>query len=240
MGSFIPPVDLEKSYESIVRFDSSKMREITINFPPYSSVSELYIGISETAGVNAPQPYTIQKPIVYYGSSITQGACASRPGNAYTVMVSRRLNADHINLGFSGNAKGEQEMAEYIRDLDMSAFVYDYDYNAPSVEHLKDTHGKMFHTIRQANPDLPILMLSRPKYYLTPEEEQRREVVQATYQNAIANGDKNVYFLDGKALMSLAGNDGSVDTCHPNDWGFASMAKAVEEVLQGALKKQTR
>ncbi|MBE6946790.1 MAG: hypothetical protein E7454_00835 [Ruminococcaceae bacterium] len=236
MGSFIPPVDLKSGYESIVRFNSFAMREITINFPPYSNVGELHIGISESAQVCPPAPYSIQKPIVYYGSSITQGACASRPGNSYTAMVSRRLNADYINLGFSGSAKGETEMAEYIRDLDMSAFVYDYDYNAPSVEHLKETHEKMFQTIRRAHPDIPILMLSRPKFYINQDEELRREVVYTTYKNALADGDGNVYFLDGKSLMALAGNDGSVDTCHPNDWGFASMAKAIGDVLEDALK----
>lgn len=233
--TFVPPFTIEDGFESIIQFETPGMHEVTVNFPLYSEISELYIGLHEDAFVGEGKTYKTDKPIVYYGSSITQGGCASRPGTAYESMISRRLDVDHINLGFSGCAKGEREMAEYIAQLDMSAFVYDYDHNAPSAEHLKNTHEKMFRIIRQANPDLPILMMSMPKYYLTKDEEDRREVIQATYQNALQNGDKNVYFLDGRALMAMAGNEGTVDNCHPTDWGFASMAKAVGDLLETIL-----
>ena len=169
---------------------------------------------------------------MYYGSSITQGGCASRPGNSYESIVSRRLDADYINLGFSGNAKGEPEIAEYISKLDMSCFVYDYDFNAPTVEHLINTHQKMYNVIREANPDLPIVLMSSPKYRLTDEGKQRLSVIRKTYEDAKANGDGNVYFIDGSTLMALAKYDGTVDDCHPNDLGFASMAKAVGDLLE--------
>ena len=80
-------------------------------------------------------------------------------------MISRALDCDYVNLGFWGNAKGEEEMANYIATLKMSAFVYDYDYNAPSAEHLQATHEKMFKIIREKQPNLPIVILSAPKYY---------------------------------------------------------------------------
>lgn len=232
VNSFRPPLDIQDSYEGIIYFDEPKLREITINFPLYSSVSEMYIGLQEAATVCAPDDYAIEKPIVFYGSSITQGACASRPGNAYESIVSRRLDCNYINLGFSGNAKGEDAIAEYISNLDMSVFVYDYDYNAPNVEHLKSTHKKMFDTIRAKHPQLPIILLSRPKFSPTAEEKQRLDVIRETYNAAKANGDNNVYLLDGKTLMALCGNDGTVDGVHPNDWGFASMAKAVGDLLE--------
>lgn len=235
VNTFVPPQSMEDGYESVINFNSSEMREITINLPLYADVSEIYIGLSETATVLPPNPYKIEKPIVYYGSSITQGGCASRPGNSYESMISRRLNADYINLGFSGSARGEDRIAEYISKLDMSAFVYDYDHNAPSVDHLRNTHEKMFKKVREANPKLPIIIMSRPVYYLTEDEKARLEVIRTTYLNAVENGDGNVYFLDGRTLMELAGNDGTVDNCHPNDLGFSSMAKAVGDVLERVL-----
>lgn len=169
-GTFIPPFDIVDSYESVIEITNPGMHEYTINFPLYSDVSKLYIGLSETAVVCPPDPYKTEKPVVYYGSSITQGGCASRPGTAYESILSRQFSCDHINLGFSGSAKGEKEIAEYISTLDMSVFVYDYDCNSPTVEHLQETHEPMFQKIRLAHPDLPIVMLSRPFYYLKEEE----------------------------------------------------------------------
>ena len=234
-GTFVPPYDYRDGYESCIDFESAQMREITIHFPLYSEVGEVYIGVSNTATIEDPEPYTVEKPIVYYGSSITQGACASRPGNAYQNIISRRLSCDHINLGFSGGAKGETEIAEYISGLDMSIFVYDYDYNALSVKLLQDTHEKMFKCIRAAHPEIPIVMMSRPSYYLNDEEKQRLEVIKTTYQNAKANGDMNVYMIEGRTLMEFAENEGTVDGCHPNDLGFASMAKVLGDVLKNIL-----
>lgn len=234
--SFVPPFEIKDGYESIAYFNSSKMREVTINFPLYSEISELYIGLNENAIVKAPNPYKTENPIVFYGSSITQGGCASRPGNSYESIISRRLNADYINLGFSGNAKAEKEIAEYISSLKMSCFVYDYDHNAPNVEHLKDTHEKMFKTIRQNNPVLPIIIMSRPKFYLTEEEEKRLNVIKTTYKNALENGDENVFLIEGRELMAMAEDNGTVDNCHPNDFGFASMAKVLGDMLEKILK----
>lgn len=234
-STFVVPFDVSDGYESIIHFQSKEMREITINFPLYTSVKELFVGISDQAELASAEPYCLNEPIVYYGSSITQGGCASRPGMAYESIVSRRLNADFINLGFSGNAMGEDEIAQYISGLKMSCFVYDYDHNAPSVEHLKNTHEKMFKTIRQNNPDIPIIIMSRPKFFLTKEEEERLSIIKATYNNALENGDKNVFFIEGRKLMEMAEGEGTVDNCHPTDFGFASMAKAVGDVLEKIL-----
>ena len=142
--SFVPPFNASDGYEGVADFDTEEMREITINFPLYSEVRELYIGLFGKAEIAEPKPDTIDSPIVYYGSSITQGGCASRPGNAYQGFVSRALDADFINLGFSGSARGEETIANYIKYLKMSAFVYDYDHNAPNSEHLRKTHEPMF------------------------------------------------------------------------------------------------
>lgn len=232
MGTYTPPLDMQDGYESILRFDSVKMREITVNMPLYSGVDAVYIGLQEEATILPPKPYKHQKPIVYYGSSITQGGCASRAGNSYEGFISRRLSVDYVNLGFSGRALAEQAMADYIAGLDMSIFVYDYDHNAPTPEHLQATHEKMFLTVRKARPDIPIVMMTRPKIYLTEGEVKRREIIRTTYRNAVDRGDKNVYLLLGSELMADAGNDGHVDGVHPTDYGFASMARALGDLLE--------
>ena len=232
VGAFIPTLDITSGYESCLSFDNNEMKNVTINFSISSSLDELYIGIDEGAVLESPVPYKNIKPIVYYGSSITQGGCASRPGNIYQNFISRRFNCDYINLGFSGNAKAEDEIADYVADLDMSVFVYDYDHNAPTVEHLKNTHEKMFKAVRSKHPDLPIIMMSRPRYYIDSDVEQRLQVIKTTYDNAVAAGDKNVYLITGKELMAIAGHDGTVDFVHPNDLGFYSMAEALANVLK--------
>ena len=235
-ATFMPPYDMKDGYESLVDLKTEETREILIHFPTYSTVSEVYVGLDENAMIEAPTPYRITPPVVFYGSSITQGGCASRPGTAYDAVVSRRVGADYVNLGFSGNARGEEAITSYIKNLPMSVFVYDYDHNAPTVEHLAATHEKMFRAIREANPELPILILQRPVYRQNEEEARRLAILTATYENARASGDKNVYLITGEELMALAEDDGTVDGCHPNDLGFASMAKAVGEILEKALK----
>ena len=153
-------------------------------------------------------------------------------------IVSRALQTDYINLGFSGSAKAEDEIAEYIASLDMSVFIYDYDYNAPSVEHLENTHGKMFSAIRKSNPELPILILSRPKFRLTDEEKLRLGIIRKTYDDAVLSGDKNTYFIDGQTLVKYAHGDATVDGCHPNDLGFYSMAKAMIPQLKCLIRQE--
>lgn len=231
-GTFLPPYDIEDGYESIIEFESEEVREITINFPLYSDVRELHIGISKNAELTEADDYITGRLIVYYGSSITQGGCASRPGNSYQSIISRRFDCDYINLGFSGSAKGEKEIADYIKSLDMSLFIYDYDHNAPTEQYLSDTHERMFKTIRAVKPNLPIIIMSRPKFYLDKYEEERLSIIEATYRNAVDSGDENVYFISGSELMRLAKSDGTVDNVHPNDFGFASMAQALGDFIE--------
>ena len=238
VSTFRPPFDFQNGYDSIFDFKSKEMREITINFPLYSDVSMLYIGLEDGAKVEEPTPYAYEKPIVYYGSSITQGGCASRPGNAYTSILSRWFNADHINLGFSGNGRGEQEIADYIASLDMEIFVYDYDHNAPNAEHLEKTHENMFKTIRKANPSLPVVFMTTTtleRYF--ESREKRREIIYRTYKNALDSGDKNVYFWDGGKEFEPHQDYGTVEGCHPNDYGFVEIAKSLEKIIKKILAK---
>ncbi len=230
--TFTPAFDIVDTLQGEVTVPADGMREYTLNFPLYSDVREVYILLDKTATVEAPTPYAYEQPIVYYGSSITQGGCASRAGMAYQAILSRRLDANFINLGFSGNALAEPAIAQYIAGLDMRAFVFDYDHNAPTVEHLQNTHEAMFRTVRAAHPTLPILCVSRPT--ALPNDE-RVEVIRNTVDRAREIGDNNVYFIDmGKAIQrSGVGDSFSVDGCHPTDLGFYVMAHALEDILRG-------
>ncbi|MBQ6803403.1 MAG: hypothetical protein IJP04_01985 [Clostridia bacterium] len=219
------------------------MQDVDLYLPTYNRLIMLEIGVDDSDCVEAPRPYTIERPIVFYGSSITQGASASRPGVNYVARAARALNADFINLGFAGNARGEANMAEYIASLDMSLFVLDYDHNAPSVEHLQETHYPFYEIIRKAQPDLPILMLSKPDFdgryteVAFEENTKRRAVIMETLRRAQENGDQNIRFIDGETFFGDSDRDNcTVDGCHPTDLGFFRMAEKVIPVLKEMLE----
>ena len=230
---FVPSdVNLKEGYAS-PKVTDGIMAEYTINFPLYDQVSELYIALKKDAIIEPAAPYRFEEPIVYYGSSITQGGCASRPGNAYQAIIGRKLNMDHVNLGFSGNGKAEEVMVNYIAGLKMKAFVCDYDHNAPNIEYLKATHLPLYRAVRKAQPDLPIVFVSSPDSLLKPQWLERMEVVRATYETALAEGDRNVYFVPGNTLFEGEDWDAcTVDGCHPNDLGFQRMATRIGAVLK--------
>lgn len=244
-STFIPPYEMENGYEAEAKETCGQMCEYTINMPLYSDVSRLCVMLDEDAEVKECRPYKYELPVVYYGSSITQGGCASRPGNSYQNVISRRLDCDYINLGFSGSALGEDEIALYIANMEMSVFVYDYDHNAPTPEHLEKTHAKMLSIIREKHPDIPVICPSRivcgpdrPGKKLWERTDARRQIVKATVENAIKSGDKNIYFIDGAEYGNQFGDPYSltVDLWHPNDLGFATMAKVIGDKVMQVLK----
>ena len=213
------------------------MQEYLLNFPLYGGVEKVEIGVAPGPDLQPPTPHKIKKPILFYGSSITQGGCASRPGNAYTSQLCRKLDATQINLGFSGSGKGDAAVARAIAELDLSCFVMDYDHNAPDPEHLEKTHEPFFKMIREKNPDLPILILSLCDFHGLEHQKQRREIIRKTYENAIAAGDQHVAFIDGELLWGTTDRDAcTVDGCHPNDLGFYRMAETVYPVLKELLE----
>lgn len=213
------------------------MRHYALYLPLYNGLTQLLLGFPQNAQITPGRTPKVEKPIVFYGSSITQGGCASKAGSAYTTILCRRLDAPQINLGFSGNGKGEENIARYIAGLPMSLFVLDYDHNAPTPEHLEKTHEPFFRIIREAQPQLPIVMISRPSFDMNPAENAlRREIIRKTYKHAIAAGDKHVVFVDGETLYGQVERDMcAVDGTHPNDLGFWRMAEALWPVLQNLL-----
>lgn len=234
--TFIPKYDVKDILTAEIITGDVGMREYTINFPFGGNITDMNIILDETAVVKAPRPYKISKPVVFYGSSITHGYCASRPGNVYSSMLSRKYDFDFINLGFSGCAKGEKEMAEYIASLDMSVLVYDYDHNAPTAEYLKETHYPFYKIIREKHPNLPIICMTRPYPNYAPDDKRPKTILE-TVEKAQSEGDKNIYFVNTcQEIVDMGiANDCTVDGCHPNDLGFYGMARALEKVLDKIL-----
>ena len=245
--SFFPPRDLPPenlSFDGFHQFEDSTMREIVINFPTYTTVNKVLIGLKEGCTIKSAEPYTVNAPVVFYGSSVTQGCSASRPGTVYTSLLSRWLDSDYINLGFSGNDRGEPAIAEYIATINMSAFVYAYGFNTPTLEHYEDTHYPFYKIIRDKNPNLPIIIMTPPycPYIKNTKDIKRltgiRAIAMNTYLKAQTQGDKNVYFIDGfEALGGAESQECTVDGIHPTDLGFYNMAKALQPVLKFVLNK---
>ncbi len=234
-GCLYPPIDLTDGYTREEKLFPGE-KELTINMPLYNDVSDVWIGLEKGASLLPADDYKYEKPVFFYGSSITHGASVSRPGQTYEAMLSRRFNTNFINLGFASGAKAEDAIIEYMVAQDYSIFVSDYDHNAPSAEHLEATHEKLYKAIRAKHPDVPYIMLTKPilHYKLDNEEnDRRRKIIYTTYQNAIASGDKNVYFIDGKEIFKdIPTGDCSADSVHPNDLGMHIMANAIAEVIE--------
>ena len=225
LATFIPPFGFLDGFSSQKVLEDRRERTLTVNFPLYSGVRELYIGVEEDAVLRPASAYAAP-PVVFYGSSITQGGCASKPGCAFPAMVGQMLGVDHVNLGFSGSCKGERAMADWLAALPMSAFVCGYDHNAPALAHLQKTHLPLVQAVREVHPDIPIVLFGRPKAVLTEEEQARRAVIERTCEEV------DGVFIPNEALIPAEiAPWATVDGVHPNDLGFYHMAKAVVQAL---------
>lgn len=222
--------------QGIFRRGVSESNFCEVYFPLYNGVREVYIGVKKDSNISR-YDYKKQGRVVFYGSSITQGGCASRPGNDYAAHLSRMLDFDYLNLGFSGSARGEESIASYIASLsDVRVFVLDYDHNAPNVEHLRKTHYPLYATIRAAHPHTPVVFISRPNFLPQRDHIDRRAVIRETYERAMSEGDSNVRFIDGETLFWGEARDAcTVDAAHPNDLGFFRMASVIRPILAELL-----
>lgn len=232
----VTPYNLQTfSFEAT--FDKgNEMEDITIYLARNEKIEDIRIEIEDDALIEEPTPYRY-KPITFYGSSITEGGCCSNVKNSYTSILSSRLDADFYCLGFSGSAKGELPVADFINTLDMSIFVFDYDHNAPDAEHLRKTHEPFFKRIREAHPYLPVVIMTMPKEIYDDVNDERAAVIKQTYLNAIENGDRNVYFIDGEEFYGPEERYlCTIDGVHPNSLGFLRMANIIEPVLRKILE----
>ncbi|HUE71402.1 MAG TPA: SGNH/GDSL hydrolase family protein [Pirellulaceae bacterium] len=216
--------------------------EFLLYLPLYNGTESLEIGIpKESALENAPpRDAAHAKPIVFYGTSITQGGCASRPGMVHTAILGRWLDRPVINLGFSGNGRMEKEVAELLAEIDASAFVIDCLPNL-AADQVAERTVPLVKILREKRPETPIVLVEDRNYtdgFLLPGKRERNETNQAALKKAYgelkAAGDKNLYYIEGAGMIG-DDSEGTVDSSHPTDLGFYRQAEAFMKVLQPIL-----
>ena len=208
---------------------------VEIYFPLYGGVAELFIGVEPNSIIEKAPDYAIEKPLVFYGSSLTQGACVSRPGNDYVSIISRRVNADYINLGFSGNGNAEDCMIDFINSIDGSVYVFDYNLYANFPDRVLPPHYSIYERIRKAHPNAGIILTDKPCCDYD-KNIQREQTILETYERAIAEGDKMVAHVPAYELFGKTERDCcTVDGLHPNDLGAARMADALTPAVKKLL-----
>jgi hypothetical protein len=219
-------------------------RAITLYFPLYQGVEEVQIGLEPDADISEPAKYASSKRVIVYGTSITQGASAARPGMSYTNILSRRIPLEFINLGFSGSGRGEPELAMLVSDISGPAcLVLDYEANCPSPEHMEKTLPEFIRIYRDVHPDVPILVLSKIRYArelfddaLLEKRLRMQRFQRETVERLNRQGDRNIYFYDGSGLLGANFHECTVDGVHPTDLGFMRMADGLTPVLQKLLQ----
>ncbi len=192
-------------------------REYLMYLPLYNTVTKVEIGVPEGCKLwRLPRPQG--KPIVFYGTSITQGGCASRPGNVHTAILGRWLYREVINLGFSGNGLMEPEMAGFISELDPEVLLIDC---IPNVgEKIGELTGPFMEVYRRKRPNTTVLLVENVRPYDATANSLMREA----WEKLVAAGDNNVHMLECTEDVWLNG-DATVDGVHPTDLGFMLMAK---------------
>ncbi|MBR7140497.1 MAG: SGNH/GDSL hydrolase family protein [Lentisphaeria bacterium] len=235
------PISGDESYiDEIFYTDKKEMREFRLNFPLYNGVQKLSIALEENAVLLPPSPLAVKSPVVIYGTSITQGGCASRPGTAFTNRLSRALQAEFLNFGFSGNGVNDPETAELLSTIeDPALFIIDSEANSISAELIQQRVPRFLDILRAKHPQTPILIVTKVPYgyryikTLPSLKEEFRKI----YLERQAAGDSNIYFFDGSTFWDQDDTEHNVDGAHPNDSGFALMAQKLEPILRELLKK---
>lgn len=239
-GTAVPDKDAApgKVYEHVYFKNQPRvMRDITIYLALYSPVKVLEIGLEKDAALDLPLPFALPAPVIFYGTSITQGGCASRPGMSYQAILGRQLNLNHVNLGFSGNGKGEAVMARTVAEIDAAAFVLDFAQNNSDVESLGQVYDPFIGILRERHPETPVVAIT--PIYAAGEvtggrrNEEMRALIRKVVSRRIAAGDAHLQLVEGTDLLGPSRVDGLVDGTHPNDLGFQWMA----EGLAGRLRK---
>ena len=217
--------------------------EYLLYLPLYDGVTSMAIGVDSLSDISQP---TIdlpirKKPLVFYGTSIMQGGCASRPGMAHTNILSRWFNREIINLGFSGNGQLDLEIAEVIANVDASMYILDFVPNA-TVEQMKELADKFYTIIRTRHPETPILFVEDPIFThsrfdqrIANEVKRKNETINTFFQSLKNRGEKNIYFLSSKNMIGSDG-EATVDGIHFTDLGFMRYAELLYPVIKKHMK----
>lgn len=217
-------------------FSVPSHEQCLLYLPLYNGVKSVEIGVLQGRSISLPHASAAaaKKPIVFYGTSITQGGCVSRPGLAATAIVGRKLDVPVINLGFSGNGCMEPEMADLFAELDPSVYVLDCLWNM-TPELVAERIEPFVKTLRKAHPDTPILLAEDSSFEdVCPTDRGRilREII----AKLTAEGVKNLHFV---AAENMLGDDseGTVDGCHPNDLGMMRQAEVFVKAITPLIEK---
>jgi len=224
-----------------------------VYLPLYNGPSKVEFGVPPEATFEplGPRESGVTKPVVFYGTSITHGGCCSRPGLSFPALVCRRLNAPLVNLGFSGNGRMELSMADYLGEIDASCYVLDCLWNMESVFPTKDDDDlraagvsnkvqlvtarfePFVRRLRQLRPDTPIVLAEQCDVF-SSKPSPHDVVIRGVYDKLKAEGWKGLNYVS-KEKMYTGDYEGTVDGCHPNDWGMFSLAEAFTPVVREAL-----
>ena len=220
---------------------ASTPTECLLYLPLYNGVRKVEIGVPAGATIEkAPlRPETKQRPIVYYGTSIAQGGCASRPGMAHTAILNRLLDRPIINLGFSGSGRMEPAVSTLLAELDPALYIIDCLWNIGAMPEPEFTSRltTLVETIRKAHPRTPILFVGQSQIH-TELPMSRIEKLQETLVKRLrARGTVGLSLCAGKNLMGSDG-DGTVDGVHPNDLGMRRQADAMAPIVADLLRKE--
>jgi len=217
-------------------------REYMLYLPLYNGVESLELGVARGAEV-APgpaRPDGREKPICFYGTSITQGGCASRPGMTYPAILGRRFDRPVINLGFSGNGRMEASLAELLGELDAAAFVLDCLPNM-TVEQTAERVEPFIEIVRRSRPDTPILLMEHLLHNDAPifptrrrDAERQNAILRETFEKLRGAGDANLHYVPADGLIG-DDREATVDGSHPTDLGFMRLADGLETVLRSIL-----
>ncbi|MCB9891399.1 MAG: SGNH/GDSL hydrolase family protein [Planctomycetes bacterium] len=219
-------------------------REYLLYLPLYIGTQQLELAVPDGARlVKAPErPKTHTKPIVFYGTSITHGASASRPGMTHPAILGRRFDRPVINLGFSGNGRLEPEVAQLLTELDAAVYVIDCLPNV-NAKQVAERARPLVDILRKTRPDTPILLVEDRDYQNGWFVDSRRahnranqHALRTAYEAMEKDGLERVFYLEGPALLGEDG-EATVDSSHPNDLGFVRQADAFERVLRGILPR---
>lgn len=232
---------------SLFKTADAKPANYVLNFPLYSGVRKVLVGVKEGSRLMAPPPFKFKGRVVVYGSSITQGGCASRPGMCYTHILSRRLNAEFVNLGFSGSGRGEPEVARVVASIGHPAlFVLDYEANCVSTDKYRETLPVFVDVLRKAHPETPLLIVSRIPFARDiwdvkelVERKKRLRFQKELVRGLSRRGDRRVFFLDGSSFLGRNFDECTVDGVHPTDLGFMRMADGMEKTIKRILDSRT-
>ena len=213
-------------------------REWLLYLPLYNGVSSVEIGVPDSTAIEKAPAYSAErlKPIVFYGTSITHGACASRPGMVHTSILARKYGRPVINLGFSGNGKMEPEVTALIAELDAAVFVIDCCPNLSGAETAERTRP-LVEQLRKSRPETPIILVEDRVYtdaWLIASKKSRNEgnhaALKKAFDELVANGTTRLHYIPGEDLLG-DDNEGAVDSSHPTDLGFVRQAQAFDKVL---------